>query len=529
MASASPSISYGLDALGNTSSKTTNGSTVTVSRVFNAQNQESSSSSGQAPVFDNNGNEVKNEGQGMVSTYDAWNRLASVTSSSGTALAVYNYDALGRRILESYPSIAYSTGALNVYSYYSAAGQVLEDRWYPTSNPTSPGAIFQYVWSEAYVNALVLRDQEDGNGVLSQRLYAQQDANWNTTAITDATGAVVSRFEYDPYGVVTVLTPAGVSTGGVNSTNWRNLFQGGRFDLATGSYRFGFRDYSPTEGRWVERDPIGFAADNNFYGLEFGSSTNYVDPSGLAGEHWFNDGPWDWVNPLAYVAAYGYSQGDRLGTGWSSLTNSGFDKTLDLGAARQQRAVAELASPDSSLSASDFAADRNRIMVGGLTEALQHGRNVVDGAVAAAELGYDVASLGGAGMSRGPTVATMSGGRKWRWGFGQIGDDAAEAAYQAIRESTTDVAAISRYARLKPGRIERIKTYLFNNPEWTGADGAIAGAWHRLRTGRGTPTDRLLLKHETAEMWYRKNVADSYRAAHQQANKKWNWERAIQN
>lgn len=64
---------------------------------------------------------------------------------------------------------------------------------------------------------------------------------------------------------------------------------------------------------------------------------------------------------------------------------------------------------------------------------------------------------------------------------------------------TTDVAAISRYTGYNSSRIQKIKNYLFHNREWTGADPDIAAAWHRLRTGAGTPNDRLLLKHETAE------------------------------
>jgi len=110
-----------------------------------------------------------------------------------------------------------------------------------------------------------------------------------------------------------------------------------------------------------------------------------------------------------------------------------------------------------------------------------------------------------------------SGGR-WRWGYNAIPDTEAAAAYQAIRESTTDVAASARYTGYKPDRIRRIKDYLFNNPEWTAADAEIAAAWHRLRTGRGTNLDRLLLKHETAEMFLRQRYGLDYWEAHRRAN-----------
>jgi RHS repeat-associated protein len=42
------------------------------------------------------------------------------------------------------------------------------------------------------------------------------------------------------------------------------------------------RDYSPTLGRFIERDPIGFeAGDNNWYRFVANGPTGKVDPSGL--------------------------------------------------------------------------------------------------------------------------------------------------------------------------------------------------------------------------------------------------------
>ena len=141
---------------------------------------------------------------------------------------------------------------------------------------------------------------------------------------------------------------------------------------------------------------------------------------------------------------------------------------------------------------------------------------------------FRVASSGLLVHNSSGAQGSSSGGRTWAWGSGKIGDDAAVGAYKAIRESTTDVAAISRYTNLKPGRLEKIKDYLFNNKEWTGADGEIAASWHRLRTGRGNSTDMLLLKHETAEMWLRRVNGMSYQDAHRLANEKFNWQKIIE-
>ena len=79
--------------------------------------------------------------------------------------------------------------------------QVIEERLWGEST-----AERQFVWGVRYVDELVLRDRDTtGNGTLDERLYALQDANYNVTAITDASGAVVQRFGYEAYGRAEVL------------------------------------------------------------------------------------------------------------------------------------------------------------------------------------------------------------------------------------------------------------------------------------------------------------------------------------
>ena len=52
---------------------------------------------------------------------------------------------------------------------------------------------------------------------VTQRLYAQHDANFNITAMVDNSGAVVQRFVYTPYGVQTELTGAWAVSGDAHS------------------------------------------------------------------------------------------------------------------------------------------------------------------------------------------------------------------------------------------------------------------------------------------------------------------------
>ena len=143
------------------------------------------------------------------------------------------------------------------------------------------------LWSPVYVNALILRDQSSaGDGTLDQRLYVLQDANWNVTALVDASGDVIERYVYSPFGVLTILAPDWTMRES-SSYGFKYLFQGGRYDLATGNYQFGIRGFRPTTGQWLQRDPLGFAAGDLNIGRFVGDNpANATDPSGLSARGW---------------------------------------------------------------------------------------------------------------------------------------------------------------------------------------------------------------------------------------------------
>jgi RHS repeat-associated protein len=261
---ATNSQSWSPDALGNFTSVTTNGTTQT--RTANQQNEITSISGTGAVTYDANGN-ITADGSGNTFVYDAWNRLVAVRNG-GTTVASYSYDGLGRRITETH-------GSTTTDLYLSAANQVLEER---------VGGVMQArnVWSPVYVNALILRDQSSQkNGTLDQRLYVQQDANWNVTALVDASGNVVERYAYTPFGTLTVLNPDGTVRSG-SAYNVPYGFQGMRIDATVGVQFADNRVYSPTLMRWLQTDRLGLAPDNNEYRFVQNNPINYTDPRGMA-------------------------------------------------------------------------------------------------------------------------------------------------------------------------------------------------------------------------------------------------------
>jgi hypothetical protein len=92
-------------------------------------------------------------------------------NSGATAVAVYGYDALGRRVQEA-------EGGATTDLYYSSSWQVLEEQQHGAT-------VAQYLWSPVYPDTRVLRDRSSG-GALTDRLYAVQDANGDVVAVVGA-------------------------------------------------------------------------------------------------------------------------------------------------------------------------------------------------------------------------------------------------------------------------------------------------------------------------------------------------------
>jgi RHS repeat-associated protein len=263
---ASRSQVWTLDGQGNFTTLTTDGSPQ--NRTHNKQNQVTVVG-GNNLAFDANGN-LKTDETGKQLFFDGWNRLVEVKNSGGSTLATYKYDALYRRTIETVSGTARDL-------YYSTGWQVLEER-------DGANVKAQNVWSVVYVDALILRDRDadgnQGNG-LEERLYVQQDANFNVTAIVNTTGQAVERYIYDSFGKLTYLA-ADWTNRSSSQFAWVYQFQGLRHsaDLALSDARY--RALHVGLGRFTQPDPLGFAAhDLNFYRLEDNRPTTITDPLGL--------------------------------------------------------------------------------------------------------------------------------------------------------------------------------------------------------------------------------------------------------
>jgi RHS repeat-associated protein len=95
--------------------------------------------------------------------------------------------------------------------------------------------------------------------------------------VTDSSGNVLSRFDYDLYGNRTQMS-------GTFDPGWGFT---GHWHHSSGLILTWFRVYDPQTGRWLKRDPIGELDGINLYAYAHDSPSNYVDKLGLwvPGDH----------------------------------------------------------------------------------------------------------------------------------------------------------------------------------------------------------------------------------------------------
>ena len=93
--------------------------------------------------------------------------------------------------------------------------------------------------------------------------------------MTDATGTVITRNDYDPHGRLTRV---------VGTQDSRFGFTGHYHHAASGLALALYRAYDPALGRWLSEDPARFIDGPNLFSYVGQNPLRYIDPLGL----------WDW-------------------------------------------------------------------------------------------------------------------------------------------------------------------------------------------------------------------------------------------
>ncbi|MBC7804522.1 MAG: hypothetical protein H7145_00025 [Akkermansiaceae bacterium] len=199
---------------------------------------------------------------GMTLNWNVMGDLASVVDSATATTVSYGYDIVGRRAVRLVGGVAVKRylydGRLLVAEANAATGQITH----------------LYTWG---ANGLLSDRVPDANGnpLAKSRFYGFDPLGNLQVLVDGTTGARLwTNSRWTPYGEN--LSPSGVAP---MPFAWKGEF-GAFTDPSTGLIRMGVRDYAPVLGRFVSRDPAGFAGGQNLYAYCSGDPVNFYDPDG---------------------------------------------------------------------------------------------------------------------------------------------------------------------------------------------------------------------------------------------------------
>ncbi len=240
-----PAASYAYDAAGN---RTTAAGLTYTANVLNQYTQVGAASL----TYDLKGNLLSDGTQ--TYTYDAENRLTRVVRGATTVL--YTYDALGRRASRSV------NGVVTTFLYDGADLAVETD---------AAGTVTaQYLFGPRIDEPLELK-----RGTTTS--YYAADALGSIVALTTSTGALVETVTYDAFGLPTLKNAGGVVLAASTVGN-RFLFTAREWEAEVGLCYYRARYYSPTLGRFLQRDLA--SGDAHSYRYVFNNPGRWIDPWG---------------------------------------------------------------------------------------------------------------------------------------------------------------------------------------------------------------------------------------------------------
>jgi RHS repeat-associated protein len=224
-----------------------------------------------APTYDDNGNPflegVRNFG------FDSHERLVSVVG--GGAAFTATYDGLGRRVLviENGTSSRFAFDGVSEIAEYQAGNLISES---------------------------VITEPPDGRIQLSaanEEFILFRDPVGSIRLVTTSAGMVAARGEYDPYGVTlpgTLFLPL-----------LRQGFMGREWDANLSLYHFRARHYDPSQGRFLQLDPLSAEPARSAYQAFASNPLVFSDPYGTnpspnhmgdaKTDSWIHDA-WEWFN-----------------------------------------------------------------------------------------------------------------------------------------------------------------------------------------------------------------------------------------
>ncbi|WP_392530127.1 RHS repeat-associated core domain-containing protein [Nostoc sp. C117] len=260
--------SYTYDASGKRQVQSTSGG----SRTFNyttGYQLDTVTEAGETENYDYDQNGrltlIQRDGETLDLDHDAYDRLTQVENETTGETTQYIYDGAGNRVKEI------QGNQERRILVAPAMGGGLESTDLITDG--SGNLISNYIYGGG--SSPFMRLDADGNAV-----YYLTDAMGTVIGLADGSGTSSGKFLYDAFGnILSQVGGADAEAGG----DFR--FQGQWLESESGLYHFRARDYDPTTGLFLSRDPVDIIATApesfNPYQFVYNNPYIYSDPTGM--------------------------------------------------------------------------------------------------------------------------------------------------------------------------------------------------------------------------------------------------------
>ena len=235
-------------------------------------------------MYDLNGN-LTNAMTSMATNtfeWDAADRLTAI-NEGGTNRSEFTYDGLGRRVklVEKTNGVVVSTKL-----FVWCGTELCEERDSTGSNVTK-------------------RFFGQGEQISGTNYFFTRDHLGSVREMTDGSGTIHARYDYDPYGRRTKVS---------GDMDADFAFTGDYYHANSGLYLTLYRAYDPNTGRWISRDPMQENESLNLYVYAGEDPINYIDLEGstkikVNGQIWYTPIRGDFGHPHLFQ---GVDQGPHM-------------------------------------------------------------------------------------------------------------------------------------------------------------------------------------------------------------------------
>ena len=214
--------------------------------------------------YETNGDHV------TADTVNSLNRLTVATSPAGKV--EFTYDYTGRRVEKKVFQLSSGTFQLVKTERFVYDGFKQIEK---LDGGNSNAVLQKITWQpERLGQDVPLSIVAVNSDSTTMNYYYFTDANKNVGQLMDASGNIVAKYEYSPFGEV-------IAQSGAYADANAFRFSSEYADAETGLVYYNYRYYYPMMGRWISRDPIGEKGENNLYEMLNNDTVTSIDKLGL--------------------------------------------------------------------------------------------------------------------------------------------------------------------------------------------------------------------------------------------------------